>query len=62
MKQCQFIKGKPTADDKCKCGKPVVAEASYCAKHLAKCTIKRRRRTVEEAMAGVAYNIRRGRI
>ncbi len=31
---CQWIEGEPSADDRCKCGKPVVPGASYCEPHL----------------------------
>ncbi len=30
---CQWIDGKPTADDSCKCGLPVRHGASYCDQH-----------------------------
>lgn len=38
FKTCQWISGRPTRSDECKCGAPVVPSplaASYCAKHAA---------------------------
>lgn len=32
-KTCQYIEGRPEANDACKCGKPVLENSSYCAKH-----------------------------
>lgn len=36
-KGCQFISGRPSADDRCKCGKPTLPGKPYCAKHFARC-------------------------
>lgn len=33
---CQWIDGKPTPDDSCKCGAPVLIGAPYCAAHWTK--------------------------
>lgn len=34
--RCQWIRGEPTADDSCKCGRPVAAgsRTPYCETHL----------------------------
>lgn len=34
---CQYIKGEPSADDSCKCGKPAEPGRPYCAEHFAIC-------------------------
>lgn len=43
FKVCQWISGKPSRDDSCKCGAPVVPSplaAPYCAKHAAMSVVK----------------------
>lgn len=40
FRTCQFIAGQPTADDACKCGRPVERNPEgwpYCAEHYALC-------------------------
>jgi hypothetical protein len=32
-RRCQWIAGEPSADDGCKCGRPVRPASSYCAAH-----------------------------
>src|SRR3546814_6679113 len=39
---CQFIEGEPSTDDACKCGAPAT-NGVYCADHLERCAIPRRR-------------------
>ena len=37
FRSCQWIEGEPSADDRCKCGRPVQPDESnwpYCAEHL----------------------------
>lgn len=33
LKTCQWIEGEPSADDKCKCGEPVLFGMPYCKEH-----------------------------
>jgi len=39
-KKCQYIEGKPTIDDACKCGEPAQVGSSYCPPHHAVCCQK----------------------
>ena len=34
---CQFIAGKPSPDDTCKCGREVKPHSPYCPEHDARC-------------------------
>ncbi len=45
-KTCQYIAGRPSADDTCKCGRPSLPRSAYCAEHHARCW------TTEEAAQG----------
>ena len=36
-KLCQYIEGKPTISDDCKCLKPALSQASYCPEHYDLC-------------------------
>lgn len=40
-KVCQWIEGKPSSDDACKCGAPVVPQRAYCREHLARSMVGR---------------------
>lgn len=62
IKSCQFIEGKPTGKNECKCLKPAIKGSSYCEEHDKMCVQKRIHRSREEAQTQVEYNIRRGRI
>ncbi len=33
FRACQWITGEPSADDRCKCGRPAVSGSPYCAHH-----------------------------
>lgn len=57
---CQYIAGKPTANDMCKCGEPTTGHGPYCAEHLAICITHRERKSREEALAGIMFLKRRG--
>ena len=35
--RCQFIAGRPSTDDACKCNRPTRPGSSYCAPHHALC-------------------------
>lgn len=36
-KGCQYITGKPSGDDSCKCNAPVIEGTSYCPEHTELC-------------------------
>lgn len=38
---CQYIAGDPSAEDACKCGKPVKEGSSYCPEHHGLCHLER---------------------
>ena len=33
---CQYIAGRPSSDDACKCGRPVKPRSPYCPEHAAR--------------------------
>ena len=37
IKSCQFIAGKPSSSDRCKCAQPTKPGSSYCGHHHALC-------------------------
>ena len=37
IKSCQFIAGKPSSSDRCKCSRPTKPGSSYCGRHHALC-------------------------
>ncbi len=36
-RRCQYIAGEASADDGCKCGRPIEPDSSYCARHAVVC-------------------------
>ena len=42
-RRCQYIAGKPSSDDACKCRKPCRQGSPYCEEHYALCRMQSRR-------------------
>lgn len=40
FRRCQYIAGRPSADDTCKCGRPTDSRGVYCAAHQARCVLR----------------------
>lgn len=56
-RQCQYIEGEPSADDRCKCAKLTVPGSPYCQQHHSRCFLKLEKADPEKA-ALINYRVK----